>query len=51
MSVENINKQIEDDSKLLLRSSIYDVCMILNTLGDYEYKRIIFTNDYKKIKE
>ena len=50
VSVDKINKRIEDDSKLLLRNSEYEVCMVLNSLGDNDYKRIIFTNDYKKNK-
>jgi len=47
VSADSINKSIMDDTKLLLRTSRHEVCMILNSLGDNEYKRIIFTNDYK----
>jgi GxxExxY protein len=47
VSTDNINKDIVEDTKLLLRTSGHEVCMILNSLGDNEYKRIIFTNEYK----
>ena len=50
VSVDSINKQIEDEAKLLLRSSEYEVCLVLNSSGDNDYKRIILTNDYKKPK-
>jgi GxxExxY protein len=48
ISIELINKQIEEDAKLLLRFSKFEVCIILNKFGDNEFKRVIFTNDYKK---
>ena len=47
---DSINKSIVEDTKLLLKSSGYEVCMILNTMGDNEYKRIIFSNEYKREK-
>ena len=48
VSVDSISKQIEDDAKLLLKFSKFEVCIILNKFGDNEFKRVIFTNDYKK---
>ena len=50
VSTDSINKSIVEDTKLLLRTSGYEVCMILNSLGDNEYKRIIFSNEYKRRK-
>ena len=50
VSVDSITKRILDDSKLMLKCSDHEVCMVLNSLGDNDYKRIIFTNDYKKNK-
>ena len=47
-STESIAKGIIDDTKLLLQTSGYEICMILNLLGDNEYKRIIFSNEYKR---
>ena len=50
VSEENIIKAIVDDTKLLLRTSGYEICMILSSSGDNEYKRIIFSNEYKNKK-
>ena len=50
VSADSINKSIVEDTKLLLRTSGHEVCMILNSLGDNEYKRIIFSNEYKRRK-
>jgi GxxExxY protein len=50
VSTDSINKSIVEDTKLLLRTSGHEVCMILNSLGDNEYKRIIFSNEYKRKK-
>ena len=47
---ENIDRQMETDAKLLLRNSKYEVLLILNNFGDREFKRFIFTNDYKSKK-
>ncbi len=47
VNVESINKSIEESSKLLLRNSEYEICMVLNFSGENEYKRLIFSNDYK----
>jgi GxxExxY protein len=47
VNVESINKSIEESSKLLLRNSEYEICMVLNFSGESEYKRLIFSNDYK----
>ena len=48
VSTESIDKGIIEDIKLLLQTSGYEICMILNLLGDNEYKRIIFSNEYKR---
>jgi GxxExxY protein len=48
VNVDLISKQIEEEAKLLLRYSKFEVCIILNKFGDNEFKRVIFTNDYKK---
>lgn len=51
VKVINSNKiepEDEQKSKNLLRLSEYEVCLLLNFGGDSEYKRIIFTNDFKK---
>ena len=50
VSTESIDKGIIEDIKLLLQTSGYEICMILNSLGDNEYKRIIFSNEYKRKK-
>ena len=47
VNVESINKSLEESSKLLLRNSEYEICMLLNFSGENEYKRLIFSNDYK----
>ena len=47
VNAESINKSIEESSKLLLRNSEYEICMVLNFSGESEYKRLIFSNDYK----
>ncbi len=43
-----ISNQIEEESKLLLKNSRFEICLILNTFGDHDFKRIIWTNDFKK---
>jgi GxxExxY protein len=43
-----INKETEDYAKLLMKDNTYEVCIVLNQSGDTDYKRIIFTNNYKK---
>lgn len=48
-NVEMINRQYEEEAKHFLRYSQYEVCIMLNRKGDSEYKRILFTNDFKKI--
>ena len=48
--IEKIDRQTEEYSKLLMRESKYEVCIVINTFGDTEYKRYIFTNNYKKNK-
>lgn len=50
ISADSINKSIVEEAKLLLRTSGHEICMILNSLGDNEYKRIIFSNEYKSRK-
>ena len=47
-NVEMLKKQSEEEAKHFLRYSNYEVCIILNPKGDNEYKRIFFTNDFKK---
>ena len=48
ISDEIIDKKILDEAKLLLRLSDFEVCLIVNFGEEGEYKRIIFTNDFKK---
>lgn len=48
VSVDSINKDIETSSKLLLRNSEYEICMVLNFKEDGDYKRFYLSNDYKK---
>ena len=48
VSCDSINKSIIEDTKLLLRTSGCEVCMVLNSSGDNDYKRVIFSNEYKK---
>ncbi len=47
VSSSTINKDIINDAKLLLRASGCEICMILNSFGDNDYKRVIFSNEYK----
>ena len=47
-SETEINQQIEEESKMLLKNSKFEICLILNIFGDHDFKRIIFTNEYKK---
>jgi len=43
-----IDKKVEDETRFLLKNSKVELCLILNVFGDTEFKRLIFTNDYKK---
>jgi GxxExxY protein len=43
-----ITKQIEEETKPLLKNSRFEICLILNTFGEHDFKRIIWTNDFKK---
>lgn len=44
---ESIDREVEAQVNLLLRKSKYEVFLVLNIHGDREFKRFIFTNDYK----
>jgi len=48
VSEDTISKQTGEEAKLLLKLGRFEVCIILNKFGDNEFRRIIFTNDYKK---
>lgn len=50
VNTENISKELEEEAKLRLRYSVYEVCLILSSVGETDYKRIVFTNNYKKNK-
>jgi GxxExxY protein len=50
VSSSNINKDMVNDAMLLLRESGCEICMILNSFGDNDYKRVIFSNEYKTKK-
>lgn len=45
---EDITKEMEDEAKLRLRYSVFEVCLILSSVGETLYKRVVFTNNYKK---
>ena len=50
VEVPKIDSQIQEQVMFLLRKSRYEVCIVLNLAGDREFKRFVFTNNFKKEK-
>ena len=45
---DSVDKEAEDSTRLLLRFSEFEVGMILNSSGDFDFKRLILSNEFKK---